>query len=74
MNTRPGSRTMAASSWNSVGVSSTGRPPTATRMGQVDLDVGDPEHLGAAGPAASVRRSTARTLATSSLGLNGLTT
>ena len=48
MNTRPGSRTMAASSWNSVELdrAATDGDPHA---GQVDLDVGDPEHLGAAG-------------------------
>ena len=30
---------------NSVGVRSTGRPPTVTAGGKVDLDVGDPHHL-----------------------------
>ena len=73
--TRPGSRASVASSSNSVGVSvdrpAGGGDPAA---GEVELEVAGDDPLVGRRARASARRSTARTRATSSLGLNGLTT
>ena len=74
MNTRPGCLARVATSSNSVGVSATSRSPTDTRI-RGTSSVTSATRITSAPPAAawSVRRSTARTRATSSFGLNGLT-
>ena len=72
VNTRPGCRIIVASSSNSVASRSIAHVPTlCLHARHVERDVGGSNDIAVAG-AMSVRRNTARTRATSSLGLNGL--
>ena len=71
--TRPGWRAIAVTSWNSVEVSSTRLPAMISSIRGRSTSTSLPTRKWS-GPAAaaSARRSTARTRATSSLGLKGL--
>src|SRR6185503_5807660 len=69
---RPGCRASAANSWNSVVVRSIGAPLRDTCMRVPSMTRSPRRRTSPPAPAASARRSTDRTRATSSRGLNGL--
>ena len=73
MNTRPGDLAKWRRSSNSVAVRSIARCASETDLLPVSISRSPTLISAGASTVASTRRSTARTLATSSLGLNGLT-